>query len=362
MRITRVETTRLRLPAAVRGRVALGAPPAALDVVAVRLHTDGEVVGHGLTCLAGPGAAALHHLVEAELAPLLVGEDCLRHERLFAKAKAHFRAAGWAGLPARAYAAVDLALWDAKAKSAGLPLHRLLGGARDAAPFFVGDVAPLAVEPDGVVKAAKPLLQAGALGVLVEVGCGDVQQDADRVTQIREGLGEGAWLGVTAAGRYDLGTALALGQFLDEDVGADWFESPLPDDDRDGYRRLAARSGVPLAVGASLDGRDEFRARLEAGDVRVLRPDVLRLGGLTPLLKLAAAAEAYPVVLVPSRWPEVNIHVACGLPGVPLVEHGGWLAGVLADPPRVEGGKLVPPGRPGAGLELAADAAERFPG
>jgi L-alanine-DL-glutamate epimerase-like enolase superfamily enzyme len=359
MMITRVETIHLALPPA-RTRHSLTEPaPAPTAVVAVRLHTDTPHVGLGFT-LAPAGARAVHALIDADLGPLVVGEDPAESERLFAKAQGRFRAAGWGGLVARAYAAIDIALWDLKAKAAGLPLFRLLGGSRPAAPCFAGDLAALGTDAQQTVAAARPLLDQGVLGVAADVGGGDVQLDADRVQQIRDGLGESAWLGIAVDGRYDLGTALAMAHFYEEDVGIDWIDTPLPPDDRVGHQRLAERMEVPLAVGSSFDDRDAFRRALEAGAARVLRPDPLRLGGITPLLKVATLAEAFHVSVVPYRLPEIGVHLACALSNAPMAEWGSWLAGALAEPVVPRQGKLVAADRPGHGLELNADAVGRF--
>ena len=359
MNITRVETIHLALPAA-RARVSLTDPaPAPTTVVAVRLHTDTPHVGLGFTA-ALVGGAAVRSLLEADLAPLVVGEDPTETERLFAKAQGRCRAAGWAGLAARAYAAIDIALWDLRAKAAGLPLFRLLGASRPAAPCFAGDLAGLGTDAHQTINAAQPLLAEGMLGVAVDVGSGDVQMDADRVQQVRDALGESAWLGIAADGRYDLGTALAMAHFYEEDVGIDWIDTPLSPEDRVGYQRLAERMEVPLAVGSSFDDRDAFRRALEAGAARVLRPDPLRLGGITPLLKVAALADAFHVSVVPHRLPEVGVHLACALPNAPMAEWGSWLAGAFAEPVAHRQGKLVPPDRAGHGLVVNAEAVSRF--
>jgi L-alanine-DL-glutamate epimerase-like enolase superfamily enzyme len=359
MNITRVDTIVLALPA-VRARVSLTEPaPAPTSFVAVRLHTDTSHVGLGFTT-APVGGRAIQVLLDADLAPLVVGEDPTETERLFAKAQGRFRSTGWAGVAARAYAAIDIALWDLKSRAAGLPLFRLLGGSRTSAACFAGDLAPLGTDAQQTIKSARPLVDQGVLGVAVDVGGGDVQLDADRVQQIRDGLGESAWLGISADGRYDLGTALAMAHFYEEDVGIDWIDTPLPTDDRLGYQRLAERMEVPLAAGSSFDDRDAFRRALEAAAVRIFRPDPLRLGGITPLIKIAALAEAFHVSVVPYRLPEVGVHLACGVSNVPMAESGSWLAAAFIGPVAPQQGKLVPPDRPGHGLELSADAVSRF--
>jgi len=145
MQITKLISDHLRVPLPVRGRVPLAAPapagPDAVDLILVHVETDGGLTGLGFSYVLGPGAAAVRSLVDSELSSLVVGEDPRDTDRLFAKAEARFRHVGFAGLAARAYCAVDVALWDLKAKAAGVPLARLLGAARPAAPFFVSDLA-----------------------------------------------------------------------------------------------------------------------------------------------------------------------------------------------------------------------------
>jgi L-alanine-DL-glutamate epimerase-like enolase superfamily enzyme len=352
MHVTALRTDHLRVPLWKPARVPLTDPtppgPAAADLVLVHLDTDAGVSGLGFTYLLGPGAAAVRGLIDTEVSPLVAGADPRHTDALLARAEAHFRPGGFAGLAARAYAAVDVALWDVKAKAAGVPLAHLLGAARPAAPFFRSDVGRH-------VANAKPLVKDGAVGVRLEVGGGDVQADADRVREVSDGLGDEAWVGVAADGRFDLNTAQALAHFF-EDVGVDWFEDPLPAADEVGYAKLAGLGGVPLAVGAGFGSREAFFRVVRAGHVRTVRPDVCRLGGITPLLKVAAVAEAFQVAVSPVRMPEVGVHLACGLGVVPHVDSVGWFRDVFAGGPRVEGGKLVPPAEPGLGITVSPDA------
>src|SRR5262245_6159568 len=134
MKITRLTTDHLRVPPTKPTRVPLGDPkpatPDAPELILVRLETDAGVSAVGFTYLLGPGAAAVRSLIDNELSPLVVGEDPRDTDRLLAKAEARLRTVGFAGLVARAYAAIDIALWDAKAKAAGVSLWKLLGAAR----------------------------------------------------------------------------------------------------------------------------------------------------------------------------------------------------------------------------------------
>lgn len=355
MLITAISTDLIHVPLARPGRIPLTQPkpivPEAIELVLVNVQTDEGLQGLGFTYAQGAGGATVRSLIENECAQLVVGENPQAADRLFSRAEQHFRAIGFAGLAARAYAAIDIALWDLKAKAARVPLYMLLGGARNSAPFFVSDLAMAGRDAAEVVKLAKPIMKQGSTGVRVEIGRGDVQADAERVREISDGLGEDSWVGVAADGQFDLGTAQALAHFF-EDIGVDWFEDPIPVSDEPGYTKLAATMETPLAVGSGLGSREAFFRVIRAGQVRTVRPDVLRLGGITPILKIAAVAEAYHVAVSPVRLPEVGVHLACGLGAVPHVDSVSWLKDVFTGGPTIVEGKLAPSPEPGLGLAV----------
>src|SRR5262245_30396557 len=364
MKISRLTTDHLRMPLGKPSRVSLTEPaPAALDaveLVLVHLETDAGVSGLGFTYTLGPGANAVRSLLDTALSQLVVSEDPRDTDRLFAKAESRFRSVGFAGLAARAYCAIDLALWDAKAKAASVPLAKLLGANKPSVAFVISDAATTGRDAAEALKVAKPLLKQGATGVRVGIGAGgDVQADADRVRAIQDGLGEDAWVAVAAGGRFDLSTALALTHFF-EDVGVDVFEDPIPAADVVGYEKLARLAEVPIAVGSQFDSRDAFFKVIRDGTIRTIRPDVCRLGGITPLLKIAAVAEAYHVAVSPVRMPEVGVHLACGLGSVPHVDLVSWMRDLFTGGAAIEGGKMKPPADAGLGLTVNEEVAAKW--
>jgi L-alanine-DL-glutamate epimerase-like enolase superfamily enzyme len=363
MRITQIESQVLRLP--ISRPVPL--PPDGergdrlhhLFVLLVHVDTDAGHRGLGFACAVGAGRA-LQAIAQDDLAPLLIGEDPLDHERLGRKVFRRLQTIGRYGLVAQAYSAVDLALWDVKGKAAGLPLFKLLGGARASAPAFVGDAGWLWMSPEEIRDAAQPLIDQGLIGVKVQVGSADPEADAQRLNEVREFVGDDAWLAVDAGQRYDYATALAMGHFFEDEIGVDWFEDPISCDDIAGHARLADRLEVPLAIGQTLFGRDEFRHYLAAGVGDVLRPSVTGVGGLTEWLRVAALAELHRRPVTPSLLPEVGVQLACGLPMVQIVDYVPWLGPVFTEPVTIVNGQLVPPQRPGLGLEINGDTVEKY--
>ncbi|HEY1380886.1 MAG TPA: mandelate racemase/muconate lactonizing enzyme family protein [Gemmataceae bacterium] len=359
MLITRVSADLLRVPLP-RPRALPraddpepGTPPANhLAVLIVRLDTDTGPSGLGFA-YAHAAPRALVALVADELTPRLVGADPQSHEGLWPD-----RLAG--GLANAALAAADLAVWDLKAKAAGLPLWRLLGGARDAAPAYAAETAWPWMSGEQVLSAYEPLKAKGVAGLRVAVGGRSPEADARRLEHVRNHVGLDDWLGVTAGGAYDTGTALAMGRFLEEELDADWFEDPVPTDDRAGLLRLADKLELPVAAGGQFDRLSDFTSWVAEAPAGVVRPDVVRLGGLTPALRAIAVAMAFHRPVVPVLLPEVGVHLACGLAGVRAVDYVGWLEPLWRTPPALADGKLAPPPGPGLGLELNPDAMARF--
>ena len=361
MRITHFDSQLLNVPLS-RPRASASEEQAGrlnhIVVLLVRLDTDTGLSGLGFAYALQSSGRALHAIAADDLAPLVLGEDPLNHERLAAKVYVRLQTVGRRGLVPQAYSAVDLALWDLKGKVAGLPLHKLLGGARDSAEVYGSDTGWLWMSPEQIVTESRPYIEQG-IGIKVKVGR-DAEADYDRVTRIREAVGEDVWLAVDANERYDYGTALAMGHFFEEEVGVAWFEEPISCEDVEGHARLASKLEVPLAAGEMLFSRDEFERYLERDALAVLQPDVTRLGGLTAFLKVAALAEQHQRPLAPHLLPEVAVHLACGLPQVTMVEYMPWLEPLFVQTPRIVEGRLVPLAGPGLGLEVNAKAVEKY--
>jgi L-alanine-DL-glutamate epimerase-like enolase superfamily enzyme len=366
MRITQLESHLLRLPltrpiaAPANAEQRGGRRYEHVFLLVVYLDTDAGHRGLGFAYSLEGGGRALKAIADDDLAPLVTDEDPLDHERLAAKVYWRLQPIGRLGLVAQAYSAVDLALWDLKGKIAGLPLYKLLGGARESAPVYGSDSGWLWMSPEEIIAASRPYLDQGMMGIKLKVGSADPEADAERVSRVREAFGEDVWLAVDANQRYDYGTALSMGHFFEEEIGVDWFEEPISCEDVEGHARLAERLEVPIALGETLFSRAEFQAYLRAGAVDILQPDITRLGGLTAFLKVAALAEEHHRTLAPHLLPEVAVHVACGLPQVRVVEYMPWLSPAFVEPPAVVDGKLVPSKRPGLGLEIRAEAFEKY--
>ena len=362
MKLLRLETDLLRVP--LRRPVSLSAiqeprPTSTVDVVLVGAITDGPHVGLGFAPILGGGATAVRSLIDTVIADVVVGANPFDVESHFVRASAHLGGLGFAGVAARAYAAVDFALWDLKGKAAGLPVHHLLGGHRRALKAIVSDTASSVLGSKQAIKESLTALAAGAAGIQIEVGSDDPELDADRLRQLRDGIPDGAWFEIAAGGRLDFSSAVWLGVTGAEEFGLDGFCDPIPLTDTANLQRLITRLDVGVSVGAHADRPDDLLRLLDAGGVSAIRLDPLRLGGITPARKVAAAAELRHVAIYPVRLPEIGTHLGAASVYGRVCEYVDWFTDLFTGGPTFQNNQLRASADPGLGLTLNDDYAAK---
>lgn len=362
MKILRVETDLLRVPLSRPVSLPASQDPRSAtfaEVVLVHILTDGPT-GLGFAYTLGGGGAAVRSLIDTVIVDVVKGHDATLTEALYLKAWAELEGLGFAGLAARAYAAVDFALWDLKGKLANLPVYRLLGGYRTKLKAIVSDTATPALGAKQAIRETRAALDRGAAGVQVEVGTHDPELDAERLRQLREGVPDGAWFEVSACSRYDFSTAAWMAAVGVEEYGIDGFSDPLRPDDIADLGRLIDRLDVGLAVGALYDRPDDFLRLLDRGGVSAIRIDPLRLGGITPARKIAMVAELKHIAIYPVRLPEIGAHLSAGVVYGRMCEYVDWFAELFDGGPQFDNGQLVAPSEPGLGLMLKEDMASKW--
>jgi L-alanine-DL-glutamate epimerase-like enolase superfamily enzyme len=266
---------------------------------------------------------------------------------------------GRRGLVMQAQSALDLALWDLKGKVAGLPLWKVLGGARASAAVYGSDGGWLWMSVEQMIEAGQEYLAQGMIGTKLKVGHDDPRADVKRVEAVRKALGDDVWLAVDSNQRWDFATALSAGREFQR-LGCAWFEEPMTCEDPAGHARLADALDIPIALGETLQSRFEIQDYLLRDAVDIVQPDLTRVGGITEWLKIAEFAEGFHRPVWPHLMMEASIHLACGLNGVGAIEFMPWLTSAFADPPTIDDGRMSPQNKPGLGLEISSDAIDRF--
>ncbi|HEY0517490.1 MAG TPA: enolase C-terminal domain-like protein [Solirubrobacteraceae bacterium] len=330
-------------------------------IVVVHAHEASGRTGLGYSYAAGAAADVVAEI----LAPSVCGGDALSPPAAWERMRRAVRNIGYPGVAAGAISAVDVALWDLKARLLELPLSSLLGSVREAVPAYGS--GGFTSYPDEVLEQQLGEWAAqGLSAVKMKVGS-EPERDAQRVRRAREAIGPDTRLFVDANGAYERKQALRMAELFLSDTGADWFEEPVSSDDLEGLRLLRDRVPAPMQIAAGEYGYDVFyfRRMLEAGAVDVLQADVTRCGGVTAMLQVGALCAAAGVPLSAHTSPTLHAHVGAAIQPLVHVEYfhdHARIEQMLFDGvPALRAGCLHPDrGAPGLALELREQDAERW--
>jgi L-alanine-DL-glutamate epimerase-like enolase superfamily enzyme len=315
-------------------------------IVIVRAFA-GEHTGLGYTY----GDASIATLVEGKLADVVRGRDPMDVPGAWSAMRDALRNAGGVGAGAMAISAVDIALWDLKARILGVALCTLLGRAHDGVPIY-GSGGFTSYDDERLATQLGGWAAGGIPRVKMKVGR-DPGRDEHRVDVAREAIGDGVELMVDANGAYDRAQARHWRDTFAE-RGITWLEEPVTSDDPEGLGQLR---GGPVAIAAGEYGwRPEDFPPL-AGAVDVLQADVTRCQGITGLLAVGGLCEAHGLPLSAHCAPAISCHAFAALPPTRHLEyfhdHVRVEHMVFDGVPEPDGGLLRPDlDRPGHGLEL----------
>jgi L-talarate/galactarate dehydratase len=291
-----------------------------------------------------------------EIAPDLLGEDPNDISRLWNKLVWRGASVGRSGLAVQAISALDTALWDLKAKRAGLSLSKLIGAHRDSVRCYNTSGGYLQAPIEEVLESASRSLSRGIGGVKIKVGQPDYALDIKRVEALRAHLGDSVPIMVDANQQWDRTIAHRMGRIL-ESFNLEWIEEPLDAYDAEGHAALSAQLDTPIGTGEMLTSVAEHVRLIEMKSADILMPDAPRIGGITPFLKLSALAEQNLLKIAPHFVMEIHIHLAASYPQETWVEHFEWLEPLFNERLEIKDGRMIVPACPGLGLTLSEQVA-----
>lgn len=329
------------------------------ETVLVTIETADGLVGTGYSYTIGTGGRAVVAMVRDHLVDGLIGADARNVEQLWQRMRAGTRATTVGPITSLAMAAVDIALWDLRGKRAGEPLWRLAGGAHDRLPLYDTEGGWIQLAREDLVRNATAAKAAGLHGVKVKVGKPSLVEDVERLTAVREAVGPAFEIMVDANQCFTRAEATRRVHAY-ESLGIAWFEEPLPADDLAGHVMLARSTSVPIAVGESLYSGERFAEYLSAGAAAIVQVDAARIGGITPWLKVAHAAESFNVPVAPHFLMELHASLACAVPNGMYVEHIPQLGAIIRSGLVIRDGWVQPPESPGAGIDWDFDAIDNL--
>ncbi len=358
-RITSVRLSSCYLPLATPisdAKVLTGKQKPMTEIVILFAEIESEAGHQGLGFSYSKRAGGPGQFAHArEIAPALIGEDPSDIARLWDKLCWAGASVGRSGLATQAIGAFDVALWDLKARRAGLSLAKLLGAHRDTVRCYNTSGGFLHTPIDQLMVNAAASIARGIGGIKLKVGQPDGALDVRRVEAVRQHLGDGVPIMVDANQQWDRPTAQRMCRIF-EPFNLVWIEEPLDAYDHEGHAALALQFDTPIATGEMLTSAAEHADLIRHRAADYLMPDAPRVGGITPFLRVAALAEHAGLMLAPHFAMELHVHLAAAYPREPWVEHFEWLEPLFNERIEIREGRMQVPTRPGLGLSLSDQA------
>jgi len=318
----------------------------------IRTRDGHDGIGFGYSKRAGGPGMYAH---AKEIAPNLLGEDPSDISKLFTKLLWAGASMGRSGLTTQAIAPFDIALWDLKAKRAGLPLAKLLGAHRDSVQCYNTSGGYLHTPLDQVLKNVQISRESGIGGIKLKVGQPDLAIDVQRVGEVRKLLGNDFPLMVDANQQWDRQNATRACRAF-EDFDLTWIEEPLDAYDFEGHAQLANRFDTAIATGEMLTSAGEHAQLILAEGSDFIQPDAPRVGGITPFLEIMALGAFKGRKLAPHFAMEIHLHLAAAYPIEPWLEHFEWLGPMFNEQMHLKDGRMYVSDRPGLGFSLSEQA------
>jgi mandelate racemase len=353
MKITRFDLRAVVVPMAPH-RTASGVV-AGSPLVLLSVHTDAGVVGHSITFTYTPAALKPTADLMRNCEPLLAGQ-ALAPAALWESLHARFRLLGTQGLVGMALAGIDMALWDALARSQQVPLHRLLGASTRPVRAY-GGVGFDGVE--GSARAAEAWARQGLRGVKAKIGYPTLAEDIAVVRAMRAAVGPDVSLMVDYNQSLDPVEAECRLRALEAE-GLAWIEEPVLAHDYAALVRLAQRTATPLQAGENWWGPLDFRHAFDAGVRGEVMADVMKCGGVTGWQRVAALAQAHGARLSSHLWPDLSAQLLAASPTASWLEYIDWWNPVLREPLQLREGAAFPAVASGSGIEFDLQAVERY--
>jgi mandelate racemase len=326
-------------------------------LVLVDCETDQGVVGHAY--LMGISPVSLKPLVSLlhSLSELLAG-DALAPYDIERKLSQKFTLLGMNGLLRLAQSGIDMAAWDALARSQNLPLATLLGSAPK--PVRAYNSKGLGIMPVAkLIDEAQALLDEGFNAIKMRLGRASAHDDLAAVRAVRKAVGDSVEVMSDFNQALSVHEAIRRGHMLDGE-GLVWIEEPVRQDDYVGCAKVAAELKTPIQIGENFASSHEMLVALKAGASDLVMPDAQRIGGVSGWLRAATLAQAEGIEMSTHLFSEVSAHLMAVTPTAHWLEYVDWANPVLQQPLQIKDGFVLTSERPGSGIEWDEAAVAKY--
>lgn len=321
------------------------------EVPIVKIVVEDGSEGTGYTYTGGVGGRAICSMLEYDLKPFLLGKDASCVEKLWEEMNWKIHYVGRGGIASFAISAIDIALWDLRAKKADEPLWKLLGGTNNSTKCYAGAI-DLNFPKDKLLKNISNYLNQGYNAVKIKLGQEDLKDDIERVAAVRELIGPDVTFMVDANMKWSIENSIRAAKVL-RNFDVLWLEEPTIPDDYDGYKRISQEGGLAIAAGENLHTIYEFQNMISRGNIDFPQPDASNIGGITGWLKVANLALVHNLPICTHGMQELHVSLMSAMPHASYLEvHSFPIDKYTKKPLVIKNGRAIAPDSPGTGVEF----------
>ncbi len=323
-----------------------------ISFLVLRLQLENGVVGESYLLSFQYSPLAILGALK-DLLPGTIGYEAYETGKVYQMHNHDSEYFGNGGINRWAQAAVNIAMWDAWAKTLEQPVWKLFGSHQDRCAIY-GSGGWLSYTPDELIAEVTGYKERGFQAVKIKVGSPDWRTDVQRLKSVRQAVGDGLNIMMDANQGMQLPAAIQLANAANE-LGIYWFEEPLNHQHFDGYRILKEQTGISLAMGEREYTTLPLIELIKRNALDIWQPDILRIGGVEAWRESAALANCHQLPVLPHYYKDYDVPLVCSIPNGAGVESFDWIDPLIDQPMIVKDGFAYPHNRPGWGFNFIDD-------
>ncbi|EHQ30792.1 mandelate racemase/muconate lactonizing enzyme family protein [Mucilaginibacter paludis] len=318
-----------------------------ISFIVLRIQTAGGVIGESYLLSFQYSAGAIAGAMK-DVGEMVIGEPVHNTVKVFEQINAANEYFGQEGINRWAQAAYNIAMWDAWCKILGQPIWKVLGASRTEVPIY-GSGGWTSYSVEELIAEVTGYKARGFKAVKIKVGKPDWKEDLERLTLVREAVGNEIGIMMDANQGMTVPNAITLARAA-RALNIQWLEEPIHHADFEGYKLLRNQTGISLAMGEREYSTLPLRELLSRNAIDIWQPDILRLGGVEAWRDSAALAGSFHIPVLPHYYKDYDIPLLCTIPNGAGAESFDWIDPLIDHPIQIRNGMASPHNRPGWGF------------